>query len=591
MTQTNTATSKKYQSSWPLIKRLVRDYVRPYTSSILIAVLFMVISAAMTAIFAQLIQPVLDDVIMGGKTKLIWPMAAAVFGCFFIRGIATYFHTFIMNKTGQSIVADIQTKLFSRFVALDLAFFHSNPSGTLTARVVNDVNVVRNAVTSGLTGFGKSFLTLLFLLVVMFMQDWQLTLISVILMPVAGVFVAWIGRRLRKVSKKIQEQFGDLTTTLGEIFQGIRQVKAYGMESFEQKRASSAIQILKKHVIKGEQISNLSTPFNETLVGAAMMGLIVYGGHQVAAGELTPGSLMSFIAAFSLAYEPMKRLAKLNNTIQMGLGAAERIFDMLDRRAEITDRRKATQIKAKKPDIVFEGINFSYGDTENYALKDVSLHIPSGQVTALVGPSGGGKSTIMNMVLRFYDAQSGTVKISGIDIKEIKIDSLRKNMALVSQDITIFDDSASANIAYGNKKASQKEIEKAAKAAAAHEFITKLPQGYKTRLGEGGVKLSGGQKQRIALARAILRNAPILLLDEATSALDTESEKAIQRSLSRFQKGRTVLVVAHRLSTVQHADKIIVMDQGKVVEQGSHATLIKKRNGLYARLYNAGLQD
>lgn len=549
----------------------------------------MIIAAAMTAVFAKLIEPILDRVLVEGQTSLIVPMAFGVFVCFVVRGFATYAHTLIMNRAGQGIVAQIQQDLFSNFLNQELGFFQKIPSGELTARVVHDVYVVRGAVTEAFTGFGKSVLTLLFLAVVMFYQDWRLSLIAFIVFPPAAFFVAYIGKKMRKVSGSIQTEVAGLSSLLTQTFQGIRQVKAYGMEGYERAHIGEAITRLKKLVVKSFRISSMSTPFNESLVGLAVMGLIIYGGFQVTAGHLTTGELMSFITAFALAYEPIKKLAKLNNSVQLGLGAAERVFDMMDRQTLITDRPNAKRLEIVQPEICFDHIRFSYGGDNRYALDDISFTAPAGKVTALVGPSGSGKTTAMNLVPRFYDPDEGAVRLSGQDIRDFTIASLRKQIALVSQDVMIFDDTVAANIAYGREGARREEIVEAAKAAAADSFISDMPDGYDTRVGEHGSSLSGGQRQRVAIARAILRDAPILLLDEATSALDNESEKLIQESLERLQKDRTVIVIAHRLSTVKNADLIVVLDEGKAVESGRHKDLMEQ-NGVYARMYETGFQ-
>jgi len=423
----------------------------------------------------------------------------------------------------------------------------------------------------------------------MFYKDWQLSIAAFIIFPFAAMFVVHIGRRLRKVSRSIQGEMASLTDILSQIFQGVRQVQAYGMEKHEEKRAGSVIDKVKNFNIKSVKISNLSTPVNDTLIGIVMMGIIVYGGYKSTAGEMTAGQLMSFLAAFTLAYEPMKKLAKLNGTLQTGLGAAERVFAMIDRKPSIRQKRGAKALKTKSPSITFDNVNFRYDGEDDKALGGVSFEAKSGSITALVGPSGSGKTTIINLIPRFYDPLEGAVSINGKDLRDLSLKSLREHIALVSQDITIFDESVRDNIAYGLKGASDKDVIKAAKAAAAHEFIEGLSEGYDTVLGEDGVKLSGGQRQRISIARAILRNAPILLLDEATSALDNESEALIQRALQGLQKGRTTIVIAHRLSTVQNANQIIVLDEGKIAEKGTHKTLLKKA-GLYAKMHAMGLK-
>lgn len=570
-----------------MIARLVRVYLKPYLRLLASAVFWMVLSALMTAAFAKLVEPILDQVLVNRQAGMIIPVSISVFLVFLLSGIATYLHTLQMNKIGQSIVADIQRDLFGRFLGLDLQFFHDNPSGELVSRIVNDVNILRATVSDGLTGIGKNLLTLLLLLGLMIWQDPQLTLIVSVVFPAAAFAMSRIGRKLRAISRHMQEETASMTYTIGQIFQGIRQVKAYGMEQYERDRAGIVIDKVKKLSIKGTRVGTLTTPLNEALLGLALMGVIMYGGYHVTAGALTPGELMSFITAFALSYEPIKRLSKLYNTIQQGMGAADRVFAMMDRQPDIQDHPGAQTLKVQQPEIRLERVSFQYANGEE-ALHELSAVLPAGQVTALVGPSGAGKTTIMNLIPRFYDVKQGRILIDGIDIRDLSLTSLRQNIAFVSQDITIFDDSVRANIGYGRAGASDEDIIAAAQAAAAHEFILALPQGYDTVLGEDGVKLSGGQRQRISIARAILRNAPILLLDEATSALDNESERLIQASLSELQKGRTTLVIAHRLSTVQHADQILVLDAGKLTEKGRHDDLLAA-GGQYARMYKAGL--
>lgn len=578
------------ESSLKLMKRLVKTYLLPYLSQLYLAIFFMAMAAAATAGVALLMQPVLDDILNQQNVGMIIPVAMAVLLTFCVSGISTYLHTIIMNKISQSIVADIQKDMFTHFMRLDLAFFHANPSGQLISRVINDVNVVRAALSDTMTGFGKNLVTLLFLVAVMVQKDWKLSLAAFAIFPFASFFVAYLGRRLRQLSGNIQSEMANLSDRLSQIFQGIRQVKAYGMEDHETVRAGGAIDLVKKLNIKSVRLSNISAPVNETLVGGVIAGIIIYGGYQISAGHLTPGQLGSFLTAFIMAYEPMKKLARLNFNMQTGLGAADRIFYMLDLRPELQDKPGAAMLDTRKPEIVFNNVEFAYEGSDTRALKGISFTAQPGKVTALVGPSGGGKTTIMNLIPRFYDVRAGGVTIDGLDLRDLDTASLRRHIALVSQDITIFDDTIEANIAYGRPGASMDQVILAAQAAAADEFIRALPESYQTRVGEDGVKLSGGQRQRIAIARAILRDAPILLLDEATSALDNESEKAVQKALEALEKGRTTIVIAHRLSTVRNADQIIVLNEGKIAETGTHAELIN-RGGLYAQMYNAGLKE
>lgn len=572
-----------------LIRRILRDYVALHKGKVAIATFFMIVSAALTAGFAAMIEPIIDDVMTGGDLSKVWILGGSIFGIFILRGITTYQHTIIMSRVGHMIVAKIQHDMFSGFLNLDLGFFHQNPSGQLISRVINDVNVMRMAVTDGITGLGKNLLTLVFLIGVMFYQDWLLSCIAFLVFPLTAVFIAWVGRRLRKMSGRIQEDQARLSDMLSQIFQGIQLVKAYGMEGYERERAGKSITKVRELTIKSVRVQNLATPFNETIVGIVVFAIIVYGGYQVAAGASTAGELLSFITAFSMSYEPIKKLARLNGALQTGLGAADRVFDMIDRAPYVQEVANAKNAVYQHPNIVFEDVEFQYAGEEKKALNGVSFTLHSGSVTALVGPSGSGKTTIMNLIPRFFDPTAGRIFIGDDDIRTVTLQSLRQNIALVSQDITIFDDTVWSNIGYGRQGAYQDEIIKAAIAAEADDFIRRLPNGYDTRLGEEGFKLSGGQRQRISIARAILRNAPILLLDEATSALDNEAERAIQRTLAELQKGRTTLIIAHRLSTVQNADQILVLEDGRVVERGGHDDLLGQ-NAVYARIHGAGLR-
>ncbi len=581
---------EKKNSSFALAKRVAVVYVKPYWRKLLLAVVLMAIAAAMTALLAYLMQPVLDDVLYGGREDLIIPVSLAVLGTFVVRGITTYWHTIYMNQIGQGVVADIQSDLFNNFTTLDLAFFHSNPSGQLVSRVVNDVGVIRMALGELMTGFGKSAFTLVFLVGVMLYHDWKLTLAAFTVAPFVAVFLVAIGKKLRAVSGSIQDEMASLSDLLSQSFQGVRMVKAYGMEKREQEKISSAVGRVRDLNIKSVQYRNLTTPVNETVIGLIFSAIIIYGGYQVLGGHITAGGLASFLAAFTLAYEPMKKLARLNGNLQMGFGAADRVFALMELRPAVTDRADAGLLGEHVPEIRFDDVHFSYEGVEDKALRSVSFAARPGKVTALVGPSGGGKSTIINLIPRFYDASQGRILIDGTDARDLTLASLRSRIALVSQDITIFNDTVFENIRYGRADARDDEIFEAARAAAAHDFITGFPAGYQTVVGEDGVKLSGGQRQRIAIARAILKDAPILLLDEATSALDNESEKLVQEALRELEKGRTTLVIAHRLTTVQAADQILVLDRGEIVERGTHSELLGK-GGLYARMYETGLKS
>jgi len=573
----------------PLVRRLTRVYLRPYWARMLAAFLCMGVVAATTALNAWLMQPMLDRVFVGHDETLLFVIPAAIIVLAFLKGISTYGQSVLMTTVGQRIVADIQLGLFARLMRADLAYFHANPTGTLISRFTNDATMLRGAATNVLAGIGKEAVTAIFLVILMFYQDWKLAIISFVVFPIAVRPIASISRRMRRVSTNTQVELGQFTTLLDQVFQGARYVKAYGMEDYEQKRAATIIERLYRLVERAQRVRSVSSPLMETLGGVAVAAVILYGGHQVVEGVRTPGTFFSFITALLLAYQPMKALAGLSANLQEGLAAAQRIFTVLDVEPAIQDQANAKPLIITGGEIRFEGVRFHYADG-TLALDDVSLTVPAGKTVALVGASGAGKSTILNIIPRFYDVTDGKVLIDGMDVRDATLASLRAGIALVSQEVSLFDDTVRHNIAYGRFGASDEEIEAAAKAAAADDFIRSLSQGYDTEVGEHGVKLSGGQRQRLSIARAMLKNAPILLLDEATSALDTESERQVQAALKLLMEGRTTLVIAHRLSTVVDADLIYVVDGGKIAERGTHTELLR-HGGIYARLHSLQFAD
>ncbi|MBL6957950.1 MAG: ATP-binding cassette domain-containing protein [Rhodospirillales bacterium] len=565
------------------MRRLLGESVRPYIGWIALAVFFMALMAGATAFSAWLMKPVFNDVLIGKNEELLWLVGGAVLVAFTVKGVANYAQSVLMSYVGMKIIADNQNRLFAHLSRMDLSFFHNNPTGTLISRFTIDINSMRSAVSNALTSLGKDFLSLVGLVIVMFIQEWQLAAISFFVFPIAVLPIARIGRRMRKVTANTQAETGLFMTLLEQTFQGIRIVKAYNMRDYEKSRVGTLIERIFRLTFKAARTRSLSSPIMETLGGVAVFVVIIYGGQRVISGQTDAGSIVSFIAALLLAYEPMKRLANLNASLQEGLAGAQRLFQVLDIEPGIQEKPDARDTRIEKGEIVLDDVYFSYVHGSP-ALSGVSLSVEAGKTVALVGASGAGKSTVLNLIPRFYEVNAGRVLIDGADVRDVTFTSLWAGIALVSQEITLFDDTIRANIAYGRAGASEEDIIEAARHAAAHDFISELPDGYDTVVGEQGIKLSGGQRQRLAIARAMLKNAPILLLDEATSALDTKSERQVQAALDELMRGRTTLVIAHRLSTVVHADLICVIDRGTLVEQGTHAELLAL-DGAYARLY------
>ena len=577
------------RATWPLVARLLKDQVRPYVGKIVFSFACMLVVAGATALMAKLMEPVLDGAFKERDFEKLYLVCGVILITFVAKGLANYGQAVSINHVGLRIVADIQIKMFGHLIRNDLAFFHNNSTGNLISRFTNDVNLMRGTVSNVLTGIGKDFVTLVFLVALMFYQDWLLAILAFFVFPTAVLPIVRIGRRMRKVSANTQVEMGRFTTLLDETFQGARHVKAYGMEAYETGRAAQVINRIFALTQKAQRTRSASHPIMETLGGLAIIAVMLYGGYQVIEGGRSPGVFFSFVTALLLAYEPMKRLANLNSDLQQGLAATERVFTMIDAKPAVVEKLDAEPLVVRRGEIALRGVHFSYVP-EQPALRGVSLVVPAGKTVALVGPSGAGKSTILNLIPRFYDVTEGAVVIDGHDVRDVTLASLRASMGLVSQEISLFDDTVRANIAYGRPGASEAEIVEAARNAAAHDFIVELPQGYDTEVGGHGVKLSCGQRQRLAIARAMLKNAPILLLDEATSALDTESERQVQTALKRLMAGRTTLVIAHRLSTVVDADIIYVIDGGQVRESGSHRELLAK-GGVYAGLYATQLSD
>ncbi|MBW2173087.1 MAG: ABC transporter ATP-binding protein, partial [Deltaproteobacteria bacterium] len=507
----------------------------------------------------------------------------AIIIIYLLRGVSHFGQSYLMNYVGHSIIKRLRDNLYSHIQMLSLSFFHKHDTGTLMARITNDVNKVKGMVSDAVTGVLKDCFTIIGLMFVIFYRDWKLALIAVTVLPVAVIPIVNFGRRMRKFSTRTQEAVADMSSLLHETFTGTRIVKAFGMEPYENKRFYEKTARLFRYEIKTVMVKAMSSPVMELLGGIGITLIIWYGGYKVIMGTSTPGTFFSFMAALIMLYEPIKRISKLNNVIQEGLAAAVRIYDILDTDSDIVERKDATEFKPRNYSVAFRHISFKYQD--QMVLKGIDLEVKSSEIVALVGMSGGGKTTLANLIPRFYDVTEGGVAIDGQDIRDVTLKSLRKQIGIVTQDPILFNDTIRNNIAYGNLNASESEIFAAAEAAYAYDFIQSFPDKFETVVGERGMRLSGGERQRICIARALLKNAPILILDEATSSLDSASELAVQEALENLMKGRTTFVIAHRLSTIRSANRIVVIVGGRVVEEGKHEDLLTL-NGEYHKLYN-----
>ncbi len=570
--------SDKKQS---VTSRIVFDYLMSHKLKIILALLMMVISAGATGLHAWLVRPALDEVLIKGNKEMLFLIPIAIIIVTLCKGLATYTHSYQMSKVAHSIIAKLQTQMFEKLMYLNMKFYNDSKSGNLISRLINDTYYLRLAIVKSVTGIIKDVLVIIFLLGNMFYQSWTLTLFAFFAFPLAIWPIRKIGKSIRKITYTIQNEIAIFSNVLAESIKGIRQVKAYSRENYEKQRAFETISFIQKYFTKSAFISNRLSPLME-FIGSLAVALSIYAGGVFVLNEsMTTGQFMSFLVSLLLAYQPVKALGNLNISVQEGLAGAERIFKLLD-----TSEKNMENISPKKTidldgDIVFKDVSFAYND--NTVLDKISLRIPKGKKVALVGLSGSGKSTIANIILRLYDNYSGSILINSKDIKELDLTDVRNSVSIVTQETILFNVSIFNNIKYGNLKATDEEISLVAKNAGVSSFSEGLDQKLDTVIGENGVKLSGGQRQRIAIARALIKDAPLLIMDEATSSLDNITENKIHETINSLMNNKTKLIIAHRLSTIEDADIIYVLDKGKIESQGKHEELISKST-IYKKL-------
>ncbi|HBL53942.1 MAG TPA: lipid A export permease/ATP-binding protein MsbA [Syntrophaceae bacterium] len=561
---------------------------KKYYLRFLFAAVCMLIAGGLQSALPLIAKPAVDEIFVRKDISALKWIPFAIIAIFLFKGLCNYGQNILMNSIGLRIVADLRNKLYEQIQKQSLSFFAGHSTGLLMSRITNDVQSVQTASSEAVTALVKDSFMLVCLVGVIFYTDWKLALIAMVVFPLAIYPITLFGRKMRKVTTSTQITMGTLNSLLQETISGTRIVKAFGMEQYENKRFAAENERLFKHYIKAVSVNSITSPLMDFLGGVGIAAVIFYGGYNVVQGNSTPGTFFSFIAALLMLYEPAKRLTNVNNTINQGIAGADRIFNIIDRMPDIEDKPDAAVLPPISKSIHMENVTFCYETTP--VLKNINLTIKAGEVVAFVGMSGGGKTSLVNLIPRFYDVSEGRVLIDGHDVRDVTLQSLRRQIAIVTQQTILFNDTVKNNIAYGDIERTEEDIINAARAANAHDFIAKLPDGYDSNIGELGTKLSGGEKQRISIARALLKNAPILILDEATSSLDTEAEIEVQEALDNLMKGRTTLVIAHRLSTIRNADRIIALVNGKIVEEGDHEALLAKK-GEYYRLYNLQFKD
>ena len=572
-----------------IIKRLYRDYVKKHFKRIILSLILSLVVAGSTAATAWLLDPAIKKIFVEQDKTLAWVIPICIILAFSSKGISLYFARINIIIVGNKIAGELQKKIADVMLSSDIETLDNRHSGKYISNIQFDCGSVQNLVSTGVLNLMKDSFSLIALVYLMFYQNWKLASFAIFMMPLAVFFAKNLGKRIGKVQKEAGEMAGDFTSFLSEIFKASRMIRIYQKEKEENKNAGNFIDQLVEKNIKIASVMIRATPVMETLTGFMIAGFIFYSGKLITAGELELNNFFSFLAAMMLAYQPIRSLATINMVAYQGAAAAKRVFEVIDNPIQTKNDEELPNLKIDKCKINFEDVEFHYLNTKDMAIKKINLNIEGGSMTAFVGHSGAGKSTIINLLPRFYDQQKGKIFIDDQDTHKVSLFSLRKNISLVSQDVVLFDNTVKDNIAYADSKATQNDIVNACKFAAADEFIKALPDGYDTFIGENGVRLSGGQKQRISIARAILKKSPIILLDEATSSLDAESEQIVQDAISNLIKNKTTLVIAHRLSTIHNADKIYVLKNGLIIASGTHESLIKNSED-YKSLYQKQLK-
>jgi len=560
------------------VYRRMLAYVRPYMPRLVLAMGFMVIVSSFRGAIAFLVKPALDDIFINKDATRLTIIPLLVLGVYLIKGVCEFAQSYLMSGVGQRVIRDIRDHLYRHMQSLSLSFYMKHPTGVLMSRVTNDVGLMQGAVTEAVTGLIKDVFSALFLVGVIFYRDWKLALVALVAFPLAFWPIARFGRKLRRTSIRTQEVTGGLTSHLQETISGAKLVKSFGAEEYEVDRFATRNDKLFRLSMKVVKVQAMTSPLSEMFAGVGAAAVIFYGGYSVVNGQSTPGNFFSFMTALFMLYEPVKRLSRINNVIQQGIAAASRVFEVLDTLPDVREKKDAPDLAGIEKGIEFDHVDFRYSEQGEYILKDISCRVPPGTLVAIVGSSGAGKTTLVDLLPRFYDPQNGAIRIDGTDIRDVSLASLRSRIGIVSQHTILFNDTVRNNIAYGMPDASMEKIEEAARRANAHGFLSRMPQGYETVIGEQGLKLSGGERQRVAIARAILKDAPILILDEATSALDADSESVVQEALEHLMRGRTTFVIAHRLSTVRNADVILVIEEGQIIESGGHEELLARES-------------